>query len=71
MNFEIAPLLKLPPEERLEIIDRLWDSMPEDYAMPLSEAQMAEVLRRKKLYEANPESGYTLEEVIEYALRDD
>ena len=70
VSFEIEPLLRLSPEERLEIIDQLWESM--DVAeIPLSEAQLAEVLRRKALYEANPESGYTLEEALEYASRDD
>lgn len=72
MTVDIEPLLKLSPAERLEIIDRLWESMGEDdAAVPLSEAQLAEVLRRKALYEANPESGYTLEEAMDYASRDD
>jgi len=72
VNVEIAPLLKLSREERLEIIDLLWESMEAEFAeLPLSEAKLAEVLRRKALYEANPESGYTLEEAIDYALRDD
>jgi putative addiction module component (TIGR02574 family) len=72
VNVEIAPLLKLSREERMEIIDQLWESLESEHVDgPLSEAQLAEVLRRKALYEANPESGYTLEQVIDYALRDD
>ena len=72
MNVDIAPLLKLSREERLEIINQLWESVEAESAeIPLSEAQLAEVLRRKALYEANPESGYSLEETIDYALRDD
>jgi putative addiction module component (TIGR02574 family) len=71
VNSDITPLLKLSREERLEIIDRLWESIEAECEdIPLSEAQLAEVLRRKALYEANPGSGYTLEEAIEYASRD-
>lgn len=72
VSYEIAPLLKLTPEERLEIIDQLWESMPEVYATgTISDAKYAEVLRRKERYEADPDSGRTLEQVIEFALRDD
>ena len=71
VNFGFEPLLKLSREERMEIIHRLWESLEADFEeMPLSKAQLAEVVRRKDRYEANPESGYSLEEVIEYALRD-
>lgn len=72
MNVEIAPLLKLSREERLEIIDLLWESVEAEFAeIPLSQEKLAEVLRRKKRYEANPESSYTMEEAIAYASRDD
>jgi putative addiction module component (TIGR02574 family) len=71
VNVDIAPLLRLSREERLKIIDQLWESLEAEYAnASMSDSQYAELLRRKELYEANPGSGYTLEQVIEFASRD-
>jgi putative addiction module component (TIGR02574 family) len=62
MNVEYADLLKLSPSERLLLAQDLWDSLtPED--VPLSDSQKAELDRRKALYQANPTSGRSWEDV--------
>lgn len=62
MNVEYADLLKLSPSERLLLAQDLWDSLtPED--VPLSDSQKAELDRRKALYQDNPTSGRSWEDV--------
>jgi len=40
-------IAKLSPEERLELLEQLWDSLPENpEAIPLTEAQQEELDRR-------------------------
>jgi putative addiction module component (TIGR02574 family) len=62
LNAEHADLLKLSPSERLLLVQDLWDSLnPED--IPLTDWQKAELDRRKAVYQANPASGRSWEEV--------
>jgi putative addiction module component (TIGR02574 family) len=66
MNQElVAEILALPVEERVQIVDAIWDSIsavPE--ALPLTEWQREELDRRLAEFEADPETGSTLEEVF-------
>lgn len=53
----------LSPEERLELIGELWDSLDESEIAPLSPEQLAELERRARDAEANPKAGRSWPEV--------
>ena len=56
----------LSPEERLQLIEELWDSLSESpAAMPLSDAQRGELDRRLDDLERSGPSGIPWEEVLQ------
>jgi putative addiction module component (TIGR02574 family) len=59
----LKELMQLSVEERLELVQDLWDSIPDQDFPPLSEEQMAELDRRLAEHESNPESALPWEEV--------
>jgi putative addiction module component (TIGR02574 family) len=54
---------KLSPEQRLQLIGELWDSL-EDEALPLEPELLAELDRRLAELDANPSEGRPAAEVI-------
>ncbi len=61
----LAELIRLSPEERIQLAEDLWDSVaaqPERLP-PLSDAQRAEIERRLAEHERNPAAAITWEEV--------
>ena len=66
MNQElVAEILALPVQERVRLVEAIWDSIsavPE--ALPLTQWQREELDRRLAEFEANPEAGSTLEDVF-------
>jgi putative addiction module component (TIGR02574 family) len=55
---KLDELLKLPVDERLRLIDALWESLRESpEAMELTPAQREELDRRWRAYEADPDAG--------------
>jgi len=54
---------KLSPQQRLELIGKLWDSL-EDELPPLDPELLAELDRRLAEFEANPSEGRPATEVI-------
>src|SRR5205823_9745924 len=61
----VAEILELPVAERMQLVEAIWDSIsavPE--ALPLTQWQREELDRRLAEYEADPDSGATLEEVF-------
>jgi putative addiction module component (TIGR02574 family) len=61
----IAEILALPVEDRVRLVEAIWDSIsavPE--ALPLTEWQKQELDRRLDDLEKNPDAGSTLEEVF-------
>lgn len=63
--------MRLPLEERIELLEELWDSIaPEAAAYPLTDAQRREVDRRWVLRERNPDRGVSWEQAKEDILRD-
>lgn len=61
----VAEILELPLNERVKLIEAIWDSIsavPE--ALPLTQWQREELDQRLAEYEADPDSGSTLEEVF-------
>ena len=60
-----SSLKQLPVDERIRLVEDLWDSIAADQsAIPLSSDQMAELDRRLDSYEADGNTGRTAEEVI-------
>jgi len=61
----VAEILSLPVEDRVRLVEAIWDSIsavPE--ALPLTEWQKEELDRRLDDLEKNPDAGSTLEEVF-------
>jgi len=61
----IAEILALPVAERVRMVEAIWDSIsavPD--ALPLTQWQKDELDRRLAEFEADPDSGATLEEVF-------
>ncbi len=69
MNFEgvtmNAKLSKLPIDERIKLVEELWDSIASDQkALPLTDEQKAELDRRLDAYEADGNRGRLATESI-------
>ena len=61
----VTEILALPVAERVRLVEAIWDSIaavPE--ALPLTQWQKDELDRRLAEFEADPDSGATLEEVF-------
>ena len=55
---DLASILELPPAERLQLIEALWDSLAEvPEAIPVSDAVREELDRRLDAYYADPTSA--------------
>jgi putative addiction module component (TIGR02574 family) len=53
----------LSPAERLDLIGEIWDSIDAE-AIPLTDAQAAELDRRVAMLDANPQQGHDAREVL-------
>lgn len=63
-NISIADILELPVQERIRLVELIWDSVaavPE--AVVVSPALKAELEAPLAEFEANPESGYMWDQV--------
>ena len=63
-HISIADILQLPVQERIRLVELIWDSVaaiPE--AVEISPALKAELEVRLKEFEANPEAGYSWDQV--------
>ncbi|HDZ48454.1 MULTISPECIES: addiction module protein [Halomonadaceae] len=60
-----STLHDLPVEQRLHLVEELWDSIAADQsALPLSEAQRHELDRRLEAYELDRDPGRPAEDVV-------
>lgn len=62
-SFRLAEILRLSVAERIQLAQDIWDSIaavPE--AIPLTDAQRAELDRRLSAYEENPDEGIPWDE---------
>jgi putative addiction module component (TIGR02574 family) len=57
-----SDLARLSPQQRLELIARLWDSL-EDKDVPVTGAQRAELERRIACFDQDRENGISSEEL--------
>src|SRR4030067_1556323 len=63
-NISIADILEIQVQERIRLVELIWDSVaavPE--AVEISLALKAELKMRMEEFEANPEAGYSWEQV--------
>lgn len=63
-NISIADILELPVQERIRLVELIWDSVaavPE--AVEISPELKVELEARMAEFEANPEAGYSWEQV--------
>jgi putative addiction module component (TIGR02574 family) len=66
-TISIADILDLPVQERIRLVELIWDSvaaLPE--AVEISPALEAELEVRLAEFEANPEAGYCRDQVKSY-----
>ena len=67
---DIAEILQLPVEERLRLVQLIWDSVASDASsVPLSDAHRAVIDERLAAHEANPDDVVTRDEVLAEARR--
>lgn len=67
---DIAEILKLPAEERLRLLEILWESLSRDAsAIPLSDAHRAILDERLAEHERDPHDVVSIDEVIADARR--
>ena len=58
-----AELMELSPEERIELVQDLWDSIGPEELPPLTTEQMEELDRRVAEHQRDPSTAITWEEV--------
>lgn len=65
MNIEqtVASLSALPVDERLRIVQRLWDSIPPETQISVSPEQQRELERRVAAHDSDPESAISRDEL--------
>jgi putative addiction module component (TIGR02574 family) len=61
----IDELRALSVDDRLKVVEAVWDSLPEEVAGAASPQQHAELNRRLDAYEANPQDVLTWDQVLE------
>ena len=64
MNAVLKSLNHLSVEEKLQLVEDLWDDIAEQKAIPVSQATQIEVMKRAAWRDAYPEHGKTLDQII-------
>ena len=60
-----ASLFQLPNEDRIQLAQDLWQSVsPAQGESPVAEWVLSKLRERKELFDANPNSGLTWDEVL-------
>lgn len=72
MNIEqtISDLSALSVDERLRIVQTLWDSIPPETEVTVTPQQSEELQRRMAAHDANPDSAITRDE-LQRRLKED
>ncbi|MBI4516180.1 MAG: addiction module protein [Deltaproteobacteria bacterium] len=69
-NADVAEILKLPAEERLRLVELIWDSLAaEPSDIPLGDAHRAVIDERIAEHQGNPEDVVSRDEVLAQARR--
>jgi putative addiction module component (TIGR02574 family) len=61
---QLAEIAKLSVEERIQLVQAIWDTIPEDALPPLSDAMKAELDARIAEMAANPDDEFSWDEVV-------
>ena len=61
----IDDLRSLSVDDRVRVVQAVWDSLPEQASIPASAEQAKELNRRLDAYETDPENLLTWDEVLE------
>lgn len=70
-SVNLEPVLKLPVDERIRIVEAIWDSVADDAPQVALQAwQIEELDRRVAEFEANPEHGVSWSEVKRRVMDD-
>ncbi len=63
-NISISDILELPVQERIRLVELIWDSVAaQSEAVEVSPELKIELESRMAEFEANPEAGYSWEQV--------
>lgn len=65
----LADAACLPVEDRVRLMDDLWDTLPADALPPLSDEWAAEIQRRSAKYDAGQAQTVSWEQIKAEALR--
>ena len=65
----LAEAAQLPVADRIQLIEALWDSFPEDSLPPLSDAWLEEIQRRSAEFDSRAVPAIAWEEVRAAAFR--
>jgi putative addiction module component (TIGR02574 family) len=65
----LANASELPVGQRVQLIDALWDTLPENAMPPLSDEWLAEIKRRSAEYDAGTVEPISWEQVRADAMR--
>ena len=69
-NADVAEILKLPAEERLRLVELIWESLAaKPSEVPLSDAHRAVIDERVAEHERNPDDVVTRDDVLAQARR--
>ena len=61
----LSELTALPVADRLRVVESLWDSIEADTPVSLSPEQRAELDRRVRVHETNPDELLSWDQVLE------
>ena len=61
----IDDLRSLSVDDRMRVVQAVWDSLPEQATVPTSPERAAELNRRLDAYEADPQDLLTWDEVLQ------
>jgi putative addiction module component (TIGR02574 family) len=64
-NFSVADILELPVQERIHLVEMIWESIAAfPQAIEVSPELKAELNVRLAAFERNPEAGYSWDQVM-------
>lgn len=67
---DVAEILKLPPEERMRLLEIIWASLAADpSSVPIGDAHRAVIDERVAEHERNPDDVLSRDQVISEARR--
>lgn len=71
MSVNLSEVLKLPVDERLKLVESIWNSIAEfPDSLELTDAQRQELDRRLDAYDANPTAGIPWSDLKSQLLAD-